>query len=173
MALMESPAIIFAILMANLYRSQEARQEHAGIVGCSYESFTEGAQILLLGAMVIGIITGGSGKTIMDPFTGMIFKGMLAFFCWIWGCKRRRDSQTCVNVPKRLAFYGVLAPITHASIALLLSGAGACRLPMPRLAVLAGRVIHSGPSSVEARPARIKPRVHLGSFSLTSHFRSI
>ena len=31
MALMESPAIIFAILMANLYRSQEARQEHAGL----------------------------------------------------------------------------------------------------------------------------------------------
>ena len=30
MALMESPAIIFAISMANLYRTQEGRQEHQG-----------------------------------------------------------------------------------------------------------------------------------------------
>jgi hypothetical protein len=63
------------------------------------ESFTEGAQILLLGAMVIGMITGASGKIIMDPFTGMIFKGMLAFF-------------------------GVLALIAHASIALMLAWIG-------------------------------------------------
>ena len=80
MALMESPAILFAILMANLYRTQEERQEHQGFVVVMRESFTEGAQILLLGAMVIGMITGVTGKTIMDPFTGMIFKGMLAFF---------------------------------------------------------------------------------------------
>ena len=88
------------------------------------ESFTEGAQILLLGAMVIGIITGGSGKTIMDPFTGMIFKGMLAFFLLDMGVATAKRLTDLRNVPKRLAFYGVLAPITHASIALLLSWAG-------------------------------------------------
>ena len=80
MALMESPAILFAGLMANLYRTQEERQEQQGFVVVLRESFTEGAQILLLGAMVIGMITGVTGKTIMDPFTGMILKGMLVFF---------------------------------------------------------------------------------------------
>ena len=77
---MESPAIIFAILMVNLYRTPEERQEHQGFLVVMRESFTEGAQILLLDAMVIGMITGVTGKTIMDPFTGMIFKAMLAFF---------------------------------------------------------------------------------------------
>ena len=43
--------------------------------------------------MVIGIITGGSGKTIMDPFTGMIFKGMLAFFLLIWGCNGEKAHR--------------------------------------------------------------------------------
>ena len=80
MALMESPAILFAVLMANLYRTQEERQEHQSFVVVLRESFTEGAQILLLGAMIIGMITGVTGKTSKDPFTGMIFKGMLALF---------------------------------------------------------------------------------------------
>ena len=78
--LTESPAIIFAILMANLYRTPEERQEHQGFLVVMRESFTEGAQILLVGTMVIGMITGATGKTIMDPFIGMIFKGMLAVF---------------------------------------------------------------------------------------------
>ena len=108
MALMESPAIIFAILMANLYRSQEARQEHAGLSAVLKESFTEGAQILLLGAMVIGIITGGSGKTIMDPFTGMILKACSRSFFWIWGLQRRKGSQTCVTFPSVWHFMGCL-----------------------------------------------------------------
>ena len=95
MALMESPAIIFAILMANLYRTQEARPGAPRILGRVKESFTEGAQILLLGAMVIGMITGVAGKTIMDPFTGMIFKGMLAFFLLDMGVRPPNDSPIC------------------------------------------------------------------------------
>ena len=87
----------------------------------------------------------------------MIFKGMLAFFLdmGVATAKRLTDLR---NVPKRLAFYGVLAPITHASIALLLSWAGVvgCQCHASGGASWVG-VIHSGPSSVEARPARIKP----------------
>ena len=115
MALMESPAILFAVLMANLYRTQEERQEHQGFVVVLRESFTEGAQILLLGAMIIGMITGVTGKTIMDPFTGMIFKGMLTFFLLDMGVATAKRLADLRGVLKRLAFYGVIVPLTHVS----------------------------------------------------------
>ena len=124
MALMESLAIIFAILMANLYRTQEARQAHQGFLFVLKESFTEGAQILLLGTMVIGMITGASGKIIIAPFTGMIFKSMLAFFLLDMGVATAKRLSDLLYVPKRLAFYGVLAPIARTSIALMLAAIG-------------------------------------------------
>ena len=176
MALMESPAIIFAILMANLYRSQEARQEHAGLSAVLKESFTEGAQILLLGAMVIGIITGGSGKTIMDPFTGMIFKGMLAFFLLDMGVATAKRLTDLRNVPKRLAFYGVLAPITHASIALLLSWAGGLSVANATLfAVLAGAASYIAvPAVLKHALPESNPSLYLGlSLGLTFPFNII
>ena len=122
--LTELPAIIFAILMANLYRTPEERQEHQGFLVVMRESFTEGAQILLLGAMVIGMITGVTGKTIMDPCTGMIFKGMLALFLLDLGVATAKRITDLRGVPKRWAFYGVIAPLTHVSIALTLAWVG-------------------------------------------------
>lgn len=126
MALMESPAIIFAVLMANMIRSKAT----AGLPTPSLpqtkmssvlrESFTEGAQILLLGSMLIGLITGDAGKEIMEPFTGQLFKGMLAFFLLDMGIATASRMADLRGVPKRLIFYGVFAPPVHACIALLL-----------------------------------------------------
>lgn len=115
MALMESPAIIFAVLMANMLRrrslsaaggdplfgqtyalhpeqvpkSRHGVDEHSSLGAVLKESFTEGAQILLLGSMLIGLLTGDAGKQIMEPFTGQLFKGMLAFFFSIWALRLR------------------------------------------------------------------------------------
>ena len=97
MALMESPAIIMAVLLANLVRQRETADVGKAAGGISaapnrpnsavhrmsmgrilHESFTDGAQLLLLGAMAIGIVTGEAGRTAMQPFTGDLFKGMLS-----------------------------------------------------------------------------------------------
>jgi hypothetical protein len=73
MALMESPAIVFAVVLANLHRRRAA-----GVTGTAeplrlgkvlHESFTDGAQLLLLGAMIVGLITGERGKAVMQPFS--------------------------------------------------------------------------------------------------------
>ncbi len=117
MALMESPAIILAVMLANAQRQRLAAATHAphtapslhaqpmlamaapgaaGAAGVStaasrnghggsglsmgkilHESFTDGTQLLLLGAMVIGMVTGDTGKAAMQPFSGDLFKGML------------------------------------------------------------------------------------------------
>lgn len=126
MALMESPAIIFAVLMANMIRSRAAVADgpsgipQAKMSSVLRESFTEGAQILLLGSMLIGLITGDSGKEIMEPFTGQLFKGMLAFFLLDMGIATASRMADLRGVPKRLILYGVFAPPVHAAIALAL-----------------------------------------------------
>lgn len=116
MAVMESPAIIFAVLMANMIRSNS--KSLAKVTPVLRESFTEGAQILLLGSMLIGLVTGDAGKAIMEPFTGQLFKGMLAFFLLDMGIATASRIADLHQVPKRLLMYGVLAPPVHAALAL-------------------------------------------------------
>ena len=89
MALMESPAIILAIVLANKARVAHAKQNQTGFTqtGISkilHESFTDGAQLLLLGSMVVGLVSGDDGQKLMAPFSIDLFKGMLAFFYSIW-----------------------------------------------------------------------------------------
>lgn len=120
MALMESPAIIFGVLMANVLRRHRPGEPHHPISEVLKESFTEGAQILLLGSMLIGLITGDSGKQIMEPFTGQLFKGMLAFFLLDMGIATANRMADLRIVPKQLLLYGIAAPPVHAAIALLL-----------------------------------------------------
>jgi hypothetical protein len=80
MALMESPAIILAVVFANSLRQKAAKGAVGAVDGAQapkasvsvgkilHESFTDGAQLLLLGAMAIGMITGDAGKAAMQPF---------------------------------------------------------------------------------------------------------
>ena len=109
MALMESPAIIMAVLFANTLRQGAGAsavvsvgQGGAAIAGgpapapvplgkILHESFTDGAQLLLLGAMVVGIVTGEAGKAVMAPFSVDLFKGMLAFFLLDMGLMAARN----------------------------------------------------------------------------------
>ena len=55
MALMESPAIIMAVLFANAARGNVTTTNTSSpIMHVLHESFTDGAQLLLLGAMLVG-----------------------------------------------------------------------------------------------------------------------
>lgn len=137
MALMESPAIVMAVLMANALRRQQtagvqlgssgagvwSAPANAGIAGFSlgkvlHESFTDGAQLLLLGAMAVGILTGDAGKAAMQPFSGDLFKGMLAFFLLDMGLLAARNLPGLRGQSPWLIAYGLLAPLVHASLAL-------------------------------------------------------
>jgi len=145
MALMESPAIIMAVLMANALRRRQpgalpinsagagvwagAPQAGAPATGgfslgkVLHESFTDGAQLLLLGAMAVGLLTGESGQAAMQPFSGDLFKGMLAFFLLDMGLMAARNLPGLRGQSPWLLGYGLLAPLVHACLALAL-----CRL---------------------------------------------
>jgi len=122
MALMESPAIILAVVLANRLRCS------AGGSGCATgaghilrESFTEGAQLLLLGAMVVGMLSGPTGKLAMEPFTGQLFKGLLAFFLLDMGLQAARNLPGVRGKSPVVVAYALLAPFVHAALALALA----------------------------------------------------
>ncbi len=125
MALMESPAIILAIVLANKARSSHAAQTNTklkptGISKILHESFTDGAQLLLLGSMVVGLLSGDAGQRLMAPFSIDLFKGMLAFFLLDMGLMAARNIQGLQGKPLITLLYAVGSPLSHALIALAL-----------------------------------------------------
>lgn len=157
MALMESPAIVLAVMLANAQRQRLATAvatphvqptlalampgsglgQGLGVGGGQatapgaarggpalsmgkilHESFTDGTQLLLLGAMVIGLVTGDAGKAAMQPFSGDLFKGMLCLFLLDMGLATARNLPAVRQQSPWLLAYAVLGPLVHASLAL-------------------------------------------------------
>ena len=134
MVIMESPAIIMAVLLANSIRHMQATGTLTGAarsVGAAaappslgkilHESFTDGAHLLLLGAMAVGFISGEAGKAMMQPFSGDLFKGMLAFFLLDMGLMVAKNFRDAVKASPALIGYAVGSPFVHAGLALGLS----------------------------------------------------
>ena len=152
LVLMESPAIIMAVLLANALRrtgnaaigvSASGSLSLAGPSGAApgpslgrilHESFTDGAHLLLIGAMAIGCLSGEDGKAVMAPFSTDLFKGMLAFFLLDMGLMVARNFSGVRGESKALIAYAVAAPLAHAAIALALSAL--LRLPAGDAALL-------------------------------------
>lgn len=125
MALMESPAIILAIILANKARasySAEHSQNHQspGISKILHESFTDGAQLLLLGSMLVALVSGDAGQKLMAPFSIDLFKGMLAFFLLDMGLMAARNFQGLKGKPPLTILYAIGSPLSHAILALVL-----------------------------------------------------
>ena len=125
MALMESPAIILAIILANKARAsystgQSQKYQSPGIAKILHESFTDGAQLLLLGSMLVALISGDAGQKLMAPFSIDLFKGMLAFFLLDMGLMAARNFQGLKGKPPLTILYAIGSPLSHAILALAL-----------------------------------------------------
>lgn len=119
MAMMESPAILLAVFWVNGIRKKMSGTSHSHTLKQTlHESLTDGAQLLLLGAMLVGILSGEQGKTMMAPFSVDLFKGMLAFFLLDMGLTASRNFHYLKGKSLLLIAYAVLGPITHSLLAL-------------------------------------------------------
>ena len=150
MVLMESPAIIMAVLLANTLRHAQtvppgaSRGSGTAVLGAGgggpsigrilHESFTDGAHLLLLGAMAVGFLSGDAGKAMMQPFSGDLFKGMLAFFLLDMGLMVAKNFADARKASPALIGYAAIGPVIHAGIALALSWA--LSLPVADAALL-------------------------------------
>ncbi len=125
MALMESPAIILAIVLANKARAamsidSTVKHEPAGVSKILHESFTDGAQLLLLGSMAVALVSGDAGQKLMAPFSIDLFKGMLSFFLLDMGLMAARNFKGLRGKPPITLLYAIGSPLSHALLALAL-----------------------------------------------------
>lgn len=131
MVLMESPAIIMAVLLATLVRKRESMAQLSPSVGAAavqpkafslkevlHEAFTDGAHLLLIGSLLIGYITGDAGKQMMAPFTAEIFKGILAFFLLEMGLLVARQLRESRNLGSFLVGFALIMPMVNATLAI-------------------------------------------------------
>ncbi|NDY92821.1 sodium-dependent bicarbonate transport family permease [Ideonella livida] len=142
MVLMESPALLIALMLRQRLAAASASPTlawagtppgaGAGVAtlagpptggGAPWwrtlrEACTHGPQLLLLGALAIGVVSGATGQAVMKPFTGDLFKGLLAFFLLDMGVQVARQLATARRASPWLLAYAVLGPLVHAALAL-------------------------------------------------------
>lgn len=125
------------------------------------EAFTNGANVLLLGSLVIGFLSGAKGGEVMKPFTSDLFKGLLAFFLLEMGLLVARQLREVRDVGPFLVGFGLVMPLVGASLAMLLGGAAGLNVgDLTVLAVLAASASYIVVPAVvrfaipEARPSR-------------------
>ncbi|MFM2235044.1 MAG: hypothetical protein RL296_703 [Actinomycetota bacterium] len=138
LVLMESPAIIMAVLLATWVRTNQSAEVFAGqhshaegkaekpsktlsIKEVLHEAFTDGAHLLLIGSMVIGAVSGKTGGEAMAPFTQGIFKGLLAFFLLEMGLLVSRQLREVRDIGPFLICFGLFVPFANAAAAFAIS----------------------------------------------------
>jgi hypothetical protein len=99
------------------------------------EAFTDGVNLLLIGSMIVGFISGPAGGEAMAPFINGLFKGLLSFFLLEMGLLVARRLREVRDVGPFLIAFGVIVPFINAALALALGWA--LRLPVGDLTLLA------------------------------------
>ena len=121
LALMETPAVVMAIVLANRARASAPAAGGASLGHVLAEAFTDGAHLMLLASIAIGAATGAAGRAALDPLIGGLFKGILLFFLLDMGLVVGRRLREARALPPFLIGFALVMPPVHAALAL---GAG-------------------------------------------------
>ena len=120
MALMESPAIIVGILLAAFFSGNP----NGGRIrwgALFHEAVFNGAVLLLLGSLLIGLLIGHDGFEELAPFFKTPFTGVLCLFLLDMGVvasRRARDLRRAGWFP---IGFGLLSPPVHAGMGITLA----------------------------------------------------
>ena len=120
MALMESPAIIVAVL---LYRLRSANETDAVFSWRELwrDAFFNGSVFLIMGSLVIGALSGAAGAKTLKPFTNDIFSGVLCFFLLDMGIVAARRLGDLKRAGVFLTAFAILLPLLNAAAAIPLA----------------------------------------------------
>lgn len=124
LAIMESPAIIIGILLAEYSRRQTLlkgnKLKNSAITSIFFKSFRNGGVLLLIGSIVIGYILGNSVKTIAPLFKDN-FAGILCLFLLAMGLEASKNTRGLKTVNLSLILFGILFPILSSVIGILIA----------------------------------------------------
>ncbi|MDP1579686.1 MAG: sodium-dependent bicarbonate transport family permease [Candidatus Didemnitutus sp.] len=119
MALMESPAIIVGVLLARLLAPKDGGTTSWPQI--TRDAVLNGSVFLLIGALVIGALTGEKGGVMLKPFTHDLFAGVLALFLLDMGLVAARRLGQLRTVGVFCVSFALLLPFVNAALGLALA----------------------------------------------------
>lgn len=121
MALMESPAIVVVVILDRINRKKQADEVEAfSWKEILHEAFLGDSIFLLLGALLVGYVTGEAGWKTQKPFTEELFKGFLSFFLLDMGLSAAKRFKEIKSVGLFLIFISFLIIFINAILAIVL-----------------------------------------------------
>lgn len=165
MALMESPAIVIAVLLL-----KKTEQKANGLTSrvpwgkLMHEAFLNGPVLLLLGSLVIGLLTGQRGYQAFKPLCTDLFSGVLVFFLLDLGLLAARRLRGFLGRGWYLVGFGLLLPPIAGTLALALAwitglGLGDATL----MAVLGASASYIAvPAAARIAIPRAEPSIYIG-----------
>lgn len=121
LALMEAPAILSGLFIANHAAPETIKATEKATTKLSREIFTNGAILLLVGAFIIGWVTGKPGIDIMEGFLIAPFQGILTLFLLDMGLLVSRQLHHLKEFTLRLILFGIYMPLIGVTVGLGLS----------------------------------------------------
>jgi uncharacterized protein len=122
MALMESPAIVVAVILVRLYRPAEGdRQFDLSWSALGRDAFLNASVYILLGSLLIGALTGERGDEVMSPLIGDLFQPVLALFLLDLGIVAAGRLSDLRRSGGFLLGFAILVPVVNALIGIVLA----------------------------------------------------
>lgn len=163
LALMETPAILTALLLLNGAGRGEPGRRRTIL----REVFVGAATVMLLGSFVVGLVSGQAGMAKLEVFVGPLFQGALCFFLLDVGLiAARRLMEGGRKLSAGVVAFALGFPLVSAGIALGLS-----RLAGLEVGNAALLTILAGSASYIAVPAAMRlaaPKADTGVFVTAS-----
>ena len=120
MTLMESPAIVIGLVFAVLFTKKDNNSSKTNWGEMFKEAFLNPSVFLLMGALIIGILTGEKGWTSVEPLFGALFKGILAFFLLDMGIVAAKRIYELKKLGFFLIAFAIFMPIFNAIVGMSL-----------------------------------------------------
>lgn len=128
LALMESPAIVVGLILVRVFTKQsaessdETESKETSWEEVLREAFLNGSVLLLIGSLITGMITGGSGWGKIHLFIEKdLFYGALMFFLLDMGLVAARRIQDLRKTGMFLIGFSIFMPIANAIIGIVLA----------------------------------------------------
>lgn len=120
LAVMESPAIVVGVLLGKMKMQAGSSLFNGSFKGLMREALFGRSVFLLVGALVVGALCGKRGMAQVEPFFVTPFQGVLALFLLEMGMVAGHRLGSLRQVGPFLAGFGIVMPVIHGFIGVLL-----------------------------------------------------
>lgn len=116
LAVMESPAILVGVVLGKLAAGGPRTSADPSLAGVVHEALFGRSIYLLLGALLVGTLSGSAGMQAVEPFFVTPFQGILALFLLEMGTVAGRRLGDLRHVGVFLLAFGIVMPLLHGVI---------------------------------------------------------